>query len=304
MKILFVVLGALLGKYGFSMDRPHVLDARARELYLTRLGLAQEDVAGEKNEELLIKLVQHNLVAIPFENLTMHASPLRDVDINHDAIINKVLKGSLGKMRGGYCYEVNELFYLLLKTLGFNVTRHKASVWAGKASGEIPVPSHQMSLVKIGDDTFLADVGFGLFNIFQAIKLPREIGEHMTFTDSQGKRIMFERVRFDASFGLHQAHEEGFVYSRFSESKQSIERVSSFSLKEYDAEDFSGHNNFVQKSYKPFLDNVMFTRFTKGGAMIACVKARTAFTDMDDILAWINASQGDDADFVIDVRRE
>lgn len=272
----------LLGAHQENLDGPDL------KLYLTRLNLSEEELSGPNDLDLLNKLLKAHLVHIPFENLNMHTAPQRPILTDVEALSGKILQHQQGQNRGGYCYEVNELFFLFLKSIGFSITRHKASVWMGKDPDIIPWPSHQLSTVKIGDSSYLVDVGFGLFTIFQTVKLPSLVGESHRFVDSRGKTIEFEKVKFDHRFGTHQSGQEGYIYKRYSETTKNFERVSTFTLEAYQSKDFLDHNDYVQYKYDNFLNNIMYTRFSKDGQMIIRVKAKTAFNNVDEILRWIN----------------
>lgn len=52
---------------------------------------------------------------IPFDTLNIFGGPekILDLEVIYDMFVNK--------NRGGFCYELNGLFYWLLKKLGFNV---------------------------------------------------------------------------------------------------------------------------------------------------------------------------------------
>jgi|GEM_PF-4146800 len=286
---VMAIIGGLLSVAPLLAANTDRLDDEAIELYFKRLDLPQDTIKSPIDHDLLNRLIQAHLVAIPFENLNMHADPKRPVVITLAAIKDKILRHKNGQYRGGYCYEVNELLFQLLKHLKLDVKRHKASVWAGKEPGKIPWPSHQLSTVTLGDSMYLVDVGFGLFNIFQAVKLPRDLRGVNTFTDSRGKIIQFEKVNFDDSFGSELSGHDGYIYKRWSESKRIFERISTFSLQEFQASDFNAPNDYVQNSYEPFLDNVMHTRFSNDGNMITCVKLRSTFAHPDAILQWINS---------------
>jgi N-hydroxyarylamine O-acetyltransferase len=64
------------------------------------------------------------------------------------------------RRRGGFCYELNGLFAILLRQLGFDVTLLAAQV-AGKDGGWGPEFDHLLLLVRIDGERWLADVGFG-----------------------------------------------------------------------------------------------------------------------------------------------
>lgn len=60
--------------------------------------------------------------------------------------------------RGGYCFELNGLFSLVLAQLGFSFTPLAARAFHGE---NLLQKSHQLLLVEIEGERWLADVGFG-----------------------------------------------------------------------------------------------------------------------------------------------
>ncbi len=70
-------------------------------------------------------LHQSHLYTIPFENLDIHFS--RKIRLESSALQKKIIDSG----RGGYCYELNGMFYLLLKKLGFNAKMISARVSNG-----------------------------------------------------------------------------------------------------------------------------------------------------------------------------
>ena len=63
-----------------------------------------------------------HLLAVPFENLDIHLG--RPISLDQDALFGKIVT----RRRGGFCYELNGLFALLLRELGFEVTLLSAGV--------------------------------------------------------------------------------------------------------------------------------------------------------------------------------
>lgn len=107
----------------------------------------------EPTAETLRRLHVAHLLAVPFENLSIHAS--EPVVLEDAALFEKVV----ARRRGGFCYELNGLFAALLRALGFEVEMLSAGV--AKPSGEFgPDFDHMTLLVKLGE-RWLADVGFG-----------------------------------------------------------------------------------------------------------------------------------------------
>jgi N-hydroxyarylamine O-acetyltransferase len=94
-----------------------------------------------------------HLLAVPFENLSIHAN--EPIVLDDDALFDKVVL----RRRGGFCYELNGLFAALLRGLGFKVEMLSASV--ANAEGSFGADFDHMTLAVTLEDRWLADVGFG-----------------------------------------------------------------------------------------------------------------------------------------------
>ncbi|GAA1621415.1 arylamine N-acetyltransferase family protein [Actinoplanes couchii] len=112
--------------------------------YLDRIGLD-----GPRD---LPELHRAHLSTVPFENLSLDKVSLEPGDL-----FDKIVR----QRRGGFCYELNGLFALLLGELGHTVTRLAARVFGAERLG--PPYDHLALLV---DDRWLADVGFGDHSTF------------------------------------------------------------------------------------------------------------------------------------------
>ena len=122
--------------------------------YLERIGIKGK-VAPTIEE--LYRLQEQHLLHIPFENLDIHYGypiVLETTNFYHKIVHDK---------RGGFCYELNGLFYNLLNWIGYDVTRLSARVFAdGKYSEEF---DHLALMVELKNKKFLVDVGFGSFSL-------------------------------------------------------------------------------------------------------------------------------------------
>ena len=94
-----------------------------------------------------------HLLTVPFENLDIHRG--RQIVLDEALLYDKIVR----RRRGGFCYELNGLFAVLLRHLGFDVTLLSAGV-ARAAGGFGPDYDHLALLVKL-DEPWLVDVGFG-----------------------------------------------------------------------------------------------------------------------------------------------
>ena len=128
------------------------MDEQALAGYLRRIGVTRPPAA---DEAALRELHQAHLLAVPFENLSIHlAEPISLAPA--DLLDKIVVRG-----RGGFCYELNGAFALLLEALGVQVRRVAARVHSQDGLG--PPFDHLALIVDLPDGSgpWLADVGFG-----------------------------------------------------------------------------------------------------------------------------------------------
>jgi N-hydroxyarylamine O-acetyltransferase len=123
------------------------LDVKA---YLERINY-QGPVA--PNAETLRALQVAHLLAVPFENLSIHAR--QPIVLEDGALFAKIVL----HRRGGFCYEANGLFAALLRAVGFDVTMLSAGV--AKAGGGFGPDFDHMALAVALEERWLVDVGFG-----------------------------------------------------------------------------------------------------------------------------------------------
>ena len=121
-------------------------------LYLQRLGF---DAPPAPTLETLRQLQLRHTGAFAFENLTTLSG--QPVLIDLPSIEQKVLHDG----RGGYCYELNNLFLALLQELGFDVRGISGRVVMGQPEGAWTARTHRLSLVTLDGVRYITDVGFG-----------------------------------------------------------------------------------------------------------------------------------------------
>jgi N-hydroxyarylamine O-acetyltransferase len=131
------------------MSEPHLSNLA---LYLQRLGF---DAPPAPTLETLRQLQLRHTGVFPFENLsTLSGQP---VLIDLSSIEQKVLHDG----RGGYCYELNNLFLALLQALGFDACGISGRVVMGQPEGAWTARTHRLSLVTLDGVRYITDVGFG-----------------------------------------------------------------------------------------------------------------------------------------------
>jgi N-hydroxyarylamine O-acetyltransferase len=99
--------------------------------------------------EALRQLHLAHLTTVPFENLSVRRG--EPIVLDPEGLFEKIVL----RRRGGFCYELNGLFAVLLDALGFRVSR-----LAGRV-GPAGIPFDHMALRVELDEPWLADVGFG-----------------------------------------------------------------------------------------------------------------------------------------------
>ena len=92
------------------------------------------------------------LYTIPFENFDIQLG--RNIDLNPEVIFEKLVH----RRRGGYCFELNGLFLMALKSMGFDV---RALLGRVHITGTPTGRGHQVELITIEGRQWIADVGFG-----------------------------------------------------------------------------------------------------------------------------------------------
>ena len=128
--------------------------------YLDRIGYHGPH---EATPESLRMLHAAHTFAVPFENLDIHLG--RTISLDPASLCDKIVR----RRRGGYCFELNGLFALLLERVGFSVRHLMARVLWGQT--EVSPLSHRVLLVETGGERWIADVGFGGNGLITAIPL-------------------------------------------------------------------------------------------------------------------------------------
>lgn len=120
------------------------------EAYLRRI---EYDGPCDPSAANLRELHRQHLFTVPFENLDIAlGAPIR---LDPGALFDKIVT----RKRGGFCYELNGLFYELLTALEFRVEMLSARVRS--ADGSFSKEFDHMLLKVDPEESWVADVGFG-----------------------------------------------------------------------------------------------------------------------------------------------
>lgn len=120
------------------------------DAYLERIGY-QGPVT--PSAETLRQLQLAHLLAVPFENLSIHLG--EPIVLDDELLFEKIIL----RRRGGFCYELNGLFAALLRALDFDVAMLSAEV-KKPGEGYGPAFDHMVLMVTLAE-RWLVDVGFG-----------------------------------------------------------------------------------------------------------------------------------------------
>lgn len=121
-------------------------------LYLQRLGY---DTPPAPTLHTLQDLQLRHVCTFAFESLsTLMRLP---VPIDLPSVEQKVLLDG----RGGYCYELNQMFLALLQALGFDARGITGRVVMGGPPDAHTSRTHRLSLVTLDGVRYITDVGFG-----------------------------------------------------------------------------------------------------------------------------------------------
>ncbi|MGI5468710.1 arylamine N-acetyltransferase family protein [Streptomyces sp. CA-132043] len=127
------------------------LRAEDVDAYLLRIGVERPAVP---DVEALRRLHVQHLRTVPFENLSVHLG--EEIVLTGRALLDKIVRDR----RGGFCYELNGAFAMLLTALGYDAELLSGRVYG--PDGRLGIPyDHAAVRVRTADGPLLADVGFG-----------------------------------------------------------------------------------------------------------------------------------------------
>lgn len=215
------------------MHQQSVADVGA---YLERIGYSRSVTP---SAETLREIHRAHLFAVPFENLDIGWG--REIRLDEEAFVRKIVE----RRRGGFCYELNGAFAVLLRALGFRVTLLSARVPSddGNYSPEFDHLTLQVDL----DEPWLADVGFG-----------------DCFVDPLRLQVGLEQEQRRNCFRIVEVGESLSVERRGAEAGWNTEYL--FSLKPRRLEEFADMCRYHQTSpQSPFTRKRVCSRATENG---------------------------------------
>src|SRR5687767_14003523 len=127
------------------------IPALTRDLLLRRIGLEQAPVADSVG---LREIHRAFLTHVPYVAMTVQLGESQP--LHPPALVDRVLNGG----RGGYCFEVNSVFKVLLEAVGFTVERRVGYVGDRDRRATGGPANHMVLVVDTPDDgRYIADAG-------------------------------------------------------------------------------------------------------------------------------------------------
>lgn len=121
------------------------------EAYLERINFDKKTIDTVSD---LNRLVEQHLCTVPFENLDVLGSTV-EPPIGIGYLFDKIVV----RRRGGYCFELNGLFYSLLQAMGVDAYPVLARVVWNKPF--LPPYSHRAAIAVLEGKRWICDVGYG-----------------------------------------------------------------------------------------------------------------------------------------------
>jgi N-hydroxyarylamine O-acetyltransferase len=166
--------------------------------YLQRIGY---DGTPDADIESITRMVQLQLRTVPFENLDVQARKI--VSLVPEHIVDKIIH----QQRGGYCYEVNGLFSMVLTALRVNYK------WVAARPMFYPTrrpKTHMAVVIELQGRQWLIDLGFGSYGLNAPLALDA-LG-----TEVQQGFDTFKLTRLDNGDYLLQALVDGTWANQYS----------------------------------------------------------------------------------------
>lgn len=143
--------------------------------YLRRIGLTAPPAT---DLDGLNTLIRAQLTHVPFENIDVWSRGSCP-SLEAAELYEKIVLHS----RGGYCFELNTLFRILLNSLGFDAYQCIASLI--REDGAEP-PAHNVIICRLQEEKYLLDVGFGGPVPFGAIALKEGVTDGFRLYETDG----------------------------------------------------------------------------------------------------------------------
>ena len=218
--------------------------------YLERIG-----IEGELHLDLetLKKLQKQHLINIPFENLDIIEN--KELKLDRYSLFTKIVE----EKRGGICYELNGLFLMLLKEIGYDV-----KYISGRIREEGTDLDHVLLLVNIDDEKYIVDVGFKDNYLYPIKMVPNLIQENYR-NKYKINKIDDDRYQLIKIVGV----EEAILYT--------------FTIEEKNLSDFEERCKYFETTPNTYFTNNPFMAIEREDGKIFITDKKMTITKGDNI---------------------
>ncbi|XP_051025905.1 arylamine N-acetyltransferase 3-like [Acomys russatus] len=209
------------------------------EAYFERI--SYQNSRSKLDLQTLTEILQHQIKAIPFENLNIHCGEAMELGL--EAVFDHIVR----KKRGGWCLQVNHLLYWALTTLGFETTMLGGCVYSPFTCKYSNTILHLLLQVTISGKKYIVD---GAFPFSCQMWEPLEL---ISGKDQPQVPAIFNLMEKNGIWYLEQIKRQEyvpnqeFIGSNFLE-KSKHRKIYSFTLEPRTIEDFKVVSAYYQAS--------------------------------------------------------
>lgn len=209
------------------------------EAYFERIGY--KNSVNKLDLATLTEVLQHQMRAVPFENLSMHCGEAMCLGL--EATFDHIVR----KKRGGWCLQVNHLLYWALTKMGFEATMLGGYVFNTPANKYSSGMIHLLVQVTLSGKDYIVDAGFGRsYQMWEPLELT-------SGKDQPQVPAIFRLTEENGTWYLDQIRREQYVPNQeFVNSdlleKNKYRKIYSFTLEPRTIEDFESINTYLQTS--------------------------------------------------------
>lgn len=223
----------------------------------------------------LNQLIQNFLQQYTFNNIDILLTDRKILNLDKESLVDKLIT----RRRGGYCFENNQYLFNLLKDKGYDVNRYLGRVVYG-GGNDVP-RTHQMSVVNLGEEKFLVDVGFGPYTPGVCVPFSGSLvrafnGNQYRLVKLDDHNYQLETLRDTDFFSLYQFDLATYVGADF--------KISNYYTNTHNDSKFTSSLTLSQldKRGVKFIINLLFSTIYDG------VRQDISFKEIEDFKRVIN----------------
>lgn len=257
------------------------------EAYFERIGYRNS--VNKLDLATLTEVLQHQIRAVPFENLNMHCG--EDMYLGLEATFDHIVR----KKRGGWCLQVNHLLYWALTKMGFETKMLGGYVYITPVNKYSSEMVHLLVQVTISDRKYIVDSAYGAsYQMWEPLELT-------SGKDQPQVPAIFLLREENGTWYLDQIRREQYVPNQeFVNSdlleKNKYRKIYSFTLEPRTIEDFEYVNTYLQTSPASVFVNTSFCSLQTSEGVCCLIGStftsrRFSYKDNVDLVEFKNVNE-------------